>query len=63
MRGFLPLGSAGDSACDGHHEMSDLGAGGELVHSGGEIYIEFGGYKVTSSDVVDAAKLVWNKLF
>ena len=31
--------------------------------SGGEIYIEFGGYKVTSSDVVDAAKWVWNKLF
>ena len=31
--------------------------------SGGEIYIEFGGYKVTSSDVVDAAKWVCNKLF
>jgi hypothetical protein len=31
--------------------------------AGGEIYIEFGGYKVTSSDVVDAAKWVWNKLF
>ena len=22
--------------CDGHHEMSDLGADGEPVHSGGE---------------------------
>jgi hypothetical protein len=31
--------------------------------AGGEIYIEFGSYKVTSSDVVDAAKWVWNKLF
>jgi hypothetical protein len=23
-------------SCDGHHEMSDLGAAGEPVHSGGE---------------------------
>ena len=31
--------------------------------SGGDIYVKFFGVKVTSSDVADAAKWVWNKLF
>lgn len=39
-----PAGAVGNSrppaarrrACDGHHEMSDLAAAGELVHTGGE---------------------------
>ena len=47
---------------DGHVER-ELSLEELEAVSGGEIYIEFGGYKVTSSDVVDAAKWVWNKLF
>ena len=47
---------------DGHLER-ELSLEELEAVSGGEIYIEFGGYKVTSSDVVDAAKWVWNKLF
>jgi hypothetical protein len=31
--------------------------------SGGDVYVEVLGHKVTTSDVVDAAKWVWNKLF
>ena len=31
--------------------------------SGGDIYVEFFGHKVTTSDVADAAKWVWNKFF
>jgi hypothetical protein len=31
--------------------------------SGGDIYVEVFGHKVTTSDVADAAKWVWNKLF
>jgi hypothetical protein len=31
--------------------------------SGGDIYVELFGHKVTTSDVADAAKWVWNKLF
>jgi bacteriocin-like protein len=30
---------------------------------GGDIYVEVFGHKVTTSDVADAAKWVWNKLF
>ena len=31
--------------------------------SGGDVYVEVFGHKVTTSDVVDAAKWVWNKIF
>jgi hypothetical protein len=31
--------------------------------SGGDVYVELFGHKVTSSDVASAAKWVWNKLF
>ena len=31
--------------------------------SGGDVSVEFFGHKVTTSDVADAAKWVWNKLF
>jgi hypothetical protein len=30
---------------------------------GGDIYVEVFGHKVTTGDVADAAKWVWNKLF
>jgi hypothetical protein len=32
----LPWATPDCAACDGHHGMSDLGAAGEPVHSGGE---------------------------
>jgi hypothetical protein len=31
--------------------------------SGGDVYVELFGHKVTGSDVASAAKWVWNKLF
>jgi hypothetical protein len=31
--------------------------------SGGDVSVSFFGHKVTTSDVADAAKWVWNKLF